>query len=122
MIASALVATAAAGVRPRDRDAALLGTSCARRMAHIALYEAALDRGDVAEAGVHVDALLRLCADAADPIAYNEAAYYVARHRGDARRARSRRGAGAARRGARDEIEDLVTPATRLSGQAKASW
>jgi len=81
--------------RPRDWDPALLAVmerSPGEVFARLCLYEAAIDRGEVDVAGRHIDAAVALRSakwTSADAILFTEAAYYVARHRGDARAARA---------------------------------
>lgn len=81
--------------RPRDWDPALLAVmerSPDEPFARLCLYEAAMDRGEVALAGAHLDAAVALRKEnwsGADAVLFNEAAYYAARHRGDARAARA---------------------------------
>ena len=95
LAATLMASEAMSGRRPRDWDPALLALmarSPNEGFAHLFLYEAALDRGEIETAGHHLDAAIALCKDdptAADAILFNEAAYYVARHRGDARAARA---------------------------------
>jgi hypothetical protein len=60
--------------------------------ARLCLYEAAIDRGEIETAGQHIDAAVALRSvkwTTADAILFTEAAYYAARHRGDARAARA---------------------------------
>jgi hypothetical protein len=81
--------------RPRDWDPALLAImerSPDEVFARLCLYEAAIDRGEIEAAGRHMDAAVALRSvkwTAADAILFTEAAYYAARHRGDARAARA---------------------------------
>ena len=81
--------------RPRDWDPALLAImerSPDEVFARLCLYEAAIDRGAIETAGRHIDAAVALRSvkwTAADAILFTEAAYYAARHRGDARAARA---------------------------------
>src|SRR5688572_10665220 len=81
--------------RPRDWDPALLAImerSPDEVFARLCLYEAAIDRGEIQAAGQHIDAAVALRSakwTSADAILFTEAAYYVARHRGDARAARA---------------------------------
>jgi hypothetical protein len=81
LAATLLLGEALSGRRPRDWDPALLEVmerSPDEPFALLCLYEAAMDRGDIVLAGRHLDAVL-----------FTEAAYYLARHRGDARSARA---------------------------------
>jgi hypothetical protein len=81
--------------RPRDWDPALLRVmerSPDEVFARLCLYEAAIDRGEIEAAGRHIDAAVALRSvkwTTADAILFTEAAYYAARHRGDARAARA---------------------------------
>jgi hypothetical protein len=81
--------------RPRDWDPALLRVmerSPDEVFARLCLYEAAIDRGEIEAAGEHIDAAVALRSvkwTTADAILFTEAAYYAARHRGDARAARA---------------------------------
>jgi hypothetical protein len=81
--------------RPRDWDPALLAVmerSPDEVFARLCLYEAAIDRGEIEVAGQHIDAAVALKSvkwTSADAILFTEAAYYAARHRGDARGARA---------------------------------
>ncbi|HJW49560.1 MAG TPA: hypothetical protein VJ726_09100 [Candidatus Limnocylindria bacterium] len=81
--------------RPRDWDPALLAImerSPDEVFARLCLYEAAIDRGEIETAGRHMDAAVALRSvkwTSADAILFTEAAYYAARHRGDARAARA---------------------------------
>src|SRR5688500_14992015 len=81
--------------RPRDWDPALLAVmerSPDEVFARLCLYEAAIDRGEIEAAGRHIDAAVALRSakwTSVDAILFTEAAYYVARHRGDARSARA---------------------------------
>jgi hypothetical protein len=81
--------------RPRDWDPALLAVmerSPEEVFARLCLYEAAIDRGEIEVAGQHIDAAVALKSvkwTSADAILFTEAAYYAARHRGDARAARA---------------------------------
>jgi hypothetical protein len=81
--------------RPRDWDPALLAVmerSPDEVFARLCLYEAAIDRGEIQAAGRHIDAAVALRSakwTSADAILFTEAAYYAARHRGDARAARA---------------------------------
>ena len=81
--------------RPRDWDPALLAImerSPDEVFARLCLYEAAIDRGEIEAAGRHLDAAVALRSvkwTAEDAILFTEAAYYAARHRGDARAARA---------------------------------
>jgi hypothetical protein len=90
-----MLAEALSGRRPREWDPALLAVmerSPEYVFARLVLYEAALDRGEIEAAGRHLDAAVVLRKEkwtAADAILFTEAAYYTARHRGDARAARS---------------------------------
>ncbi|HEV8672190.1 MAG TPA: M50 family metallopeptidase [Candidatus Limnocylindria bacterium] len=95
LVATLMLGEAFSGRRPRDWDRALLDVmerSPNDPFARLCLYEAALDRGEIEAAGRHLDAALTLRTEnwtAADAILFNEAAYYAARHRGDARAARA---------------------------------
>ena len=81
--------------RPRDWDPALLAVmerSPDEVFARLCLYESAIDRGEIEAAGRHIDAAVALKSvkwTSADAILFTEAAYYAARHRGDARAARA---------------------------------
>jgi hypothetical protein len=95
LAATLMLAEALSGRRPREWDPALLAVmerSPEDVFARLVLYEAALDRGEIEAAGRHLDAAVVLRKEkwtAADAILFTEAAYYTARHRGDARAARS---------------------------------
>ena len=101
-----MLVEALSGRRPRDWDPALLAImerSPDEVFARLCLDEAAIDRGEIEAAGKHIDAAVALRSEkwtAADAILFTEAAYYAARHRGDARaargapRSRRRRGRG----------------------------
>lgn len=95
LVATLMLAEAISGRRPRDWDAALLGVmerSPDEPFARLCLYESAMDRGEVEAAGRHLDAALELRKEdwtAADAVLFNEAAYFAARHRGDARAGRA---------------------------------
>jgi hypothetical protein len=94
LIATLMLGEALSGRRPRDWDPELLEVmerSPDDPFARLCLYEAAMDAGDIAAAGGHLDAAVALRKEnwnAADAILFSEAAYYAARHRGDARAAR----------------------------------
>jgi hypothetical protein len=95
LAATLMLGEALSGRRPRDWDPALLDVmerSSDEPFAQICLYEAAMDRGEIEAAGRHLDAAVALRKtdwSAADAILFTEAAYYIARHRGDARAARA---------------------------------
>jgi hypothetical protein len=95
LAATLLLGEALSGRRPRDWDPALLEVmerSPDEPFALLCLYEAAMDRGDIVLAGRHLDAAVALRSEnwtAADAVLFTEAAYYLARHRGDARSARA---------------------------------
>jgi len=95
LAATLMLVEAFSGRRPRDWDPSLLAImerSPDEVFARLCLYEAALDRGEIEVAGRHLDAAVALRSvkwTAADAILFNEAAYYAARHRGDARAARA---------------------------------
>ena len=95
LVATLMLGEALSGRRPREWDPALLGVmerSPDDPFARLCLYEAAMDSGDIPAAGRHLDAALALRKEnwnAADAIMFSEAAYYAARHRGDARAARA---------------------------------
>jgi len=95
LAATLMLAEALSGRRPREWDPALLAVmerSPEDVFARLVLYEAAIDRGDIEVAGRHLDAAVVLRKEkwtAADAILFTEAAYFTARHRGDARAARS---------------------------------
>ena len=95
LAATMMLGEALSGRRPRDWDQGLLDVmerSPNEPFARLCLYEAAIDRGEIETAGRHLDAAVDLRKEnwtAADAILFNEAAYYAARHRGDARAARS---------------------------------
>jgi len=95
LAATLMLVEALSGRRPRDWDPALLKVmeqSPDEVFARLCLYEAAIDRGEIEAAGRHIDAAVALRSrkwTAADAILFTEAAYYTARHRGDARAARA---------------------------------
>jgi hypothetical protein len=95
LAATLMLVEALSGRRPRDWDPALLAImerSPDEVFARLCLYEAAIDRGEIEAAGKHLDAAVALRSEkwtAADAILFTEAAYYAARHRGDARVARA---------------------------------
>ena len=95
LAATLMLVEALSGRRPRDWDPALLAImerSPDEVFARLCLYEAAIDRGEIEAAGRHIDAAVALRSEkwtAADAILFTEAAYYAARHRGDARAARA---------------------------------
>lgn len=95
LAATLMLVEALSNRRPRDWDPALLAVmerSPNEVFARLCLYEAAIDRGDIETAGQHIDAAVALRSvkwTAADAILFTEAAYYAARHRGDARAARA---------------------------------
>ncbi len=95
LAATLMLVEALSGRRPRDWDPALLAImerSPHEVFARLCLYEAAIDRGEVEAAGQHLDAAVALRREkwtADDAILFTEAAYYAARHRGDARAARA---------------------------------
>jgi hypothetical protein len=95
LTATLMLGEALSGRRPREWDPVLLDVmrrSSDEPFAQICLYEAAMDRGEIALAGGHLDAAVALRTKdwtAADAILFTEAAYYIARHRGDARAARA---------------------------------
>jgi hypothetical protein len=95
LAATLMMTEALSGRRPRDWDPALL--QAMERMpgevfARLCLYEAAIDRGEIEEGGRQLDAAVALRKEkwtSADASLFLEAAYYAARHRGDARAARA---------------------------------
>jgi hypothetical protein len=95
LTATMMVGEALSGRRPREWDAGLLALmerSPEEAFARLCLYEAAMDRAEFETAGRHLDAAIALrkhAPTAADAIIFNEAAYYAARHRGDARGGRA---------------------------------
>lgn len=95
LAATLMFGEAVSGRRPRDWDPELLGVmerSPDELFARLCLYEAAMDRGEIETAGGHLDAAVALRRDnwtAGDAVLFAEAAYYFARHRGDARAARA---------------------------------
>jgi hypothetical protein len=95
LAATLMLVEALSNRRPRDWDPALLAImerSPDEVFARLCLYEAAIDRGEVTAAGQHLDAAVALRSvtwTAADAILFTEAAYFAARHRGDARAARA---------------------------------
>lgn len=95
VVATLMLAEALSGRRPRDWDATLLAAmerAPDEAFARLCLYEAAIDRGEIETAGRHLDAAVELRKEdwtAADAIIFNEAAYFAARHRGDARAGRA---------------------------------
>ncbi len=95
LAATMMLGEALSGRRPRDWDPGLLDVmerTPDEPFARLSLYEAAMDRGEIEAAGRHLDAAVDLRREnwtAADAILFNEAAYYAARHRGDARAARA---------------------------------
>jgi hypothetical protein len=95
LAATMMLGEALSGRRPRDWDPGLLDAmerTPDEPFARLSLYEAAMDRGEIEAAGRHLDAAVDLRREnwtAADAILFNEAAYYAARHRGDARAARA---------------------------------
>lgn len=95
LVATMMLSEALSGRRPREWDAGLLGVmerSPDEPFARLCLYEVAMDRGEIAVAGRHLDAALDLRREnwtAADAVLFAEAAYYAARHRGDARAGRA---------------------------------
>lgn len=95
LAATMMLGEALSGRRPREWDGGLLAVmerSPDEPFARLCLYEAAMDRGEIETAGRHLDAALDLRKEdwtAADAILFAEAAYYTARHRGDARAARA---------------------------------
>lgn len=95
LAATMMLGEALSGRRPRDWDQGLLGVmerTPDEPFARLCLYEAAMDRGEIEVAGRHLDAAVDLRKEnwtAADAILFNEAAYYAARHRGNARAARA---------------------------------
>jgi hypothetical protein len=95
LVATLMLAEALSGRRPREWDAALVAAmerSPDEPFARLCLYEAAMDRGEIEVAGRHLDAAVDLRKEnwtAADAVLFAEAAYYVARHRGDARAGRA---------------------------------
>jgi hypothetical protein len=90
-VLAALLAMAV-DTRPREWDPALIAEiDPDHPTARLALYEWSLDRGDVAEAGRHLDHVVAMrweSFDRADAIVFNEGAYFAARHRADVARAR----------------------------------
>jgi len=90
-----LLGEALSGRRARDWDPSLLGVmerSPEDQFARMLLYSVAMDRGEVETAGRQLDAAVALRNDhwnATDAVLFNEAAYFAARHRGDARAART---------------------------------
>ncbi|HKY50762.1 MAG TPA: M50 family metallopeptidase [Candidatus Limnocylindria bacterium] len=95
LVATLMLAEALSGRRPRDWDPTLLAAmerSPNEPFARLCLYEAAMDRGEIDTAGRHLDAAVELRKEdwtSADAILFNEAAYFAARHRGDARAGRA---------------------------------
>jgi len=95
LAATLMLVEALSNRRPRDWDPALLAVmerSPNEVFARLCLYEAAIDRGEIETAGQHIDAAVALRSvkwTTADAILFTEAAYYAARHRGDARAARA---------------------------------
>jgi hypothetical protein len=95
LAATLMMGDALSGRRPREWDTSLLAVmerSPKDVFARLALYEAAIDRGEIALAGQHLDAAVALRREkwtSADAVLFTEAAYYVARHRGDPRAARA---------------------------------
>jgi hypothetical protein len=95
LAATLMLVEALSNRRPRDWDPDLLAVmerSPNEIFARLCLYEAAIDRGEIEAAGRHIDAAVALRSEkwtSADAILFTEAAYYAARHRGDARAARS---------------------------------
>jgi hypothetical protein len=95
LAATLMLVEALSDRRPRDWDPALLSVmerSPDEVFARLCLYEAAIDRGEIEAAGRHLDAAVALRSakwTAADAILFTEAAYFAARHRGDARAARA---------------------------------
>ena len=95
LAATLMLGEALSGRRPREWDPSLLAVmerSPDEIFARLCLYEAAIDRGEIDAAGRHLDAAVALRSvkwSAADAILFTEAAYYAARHRGDARTARA---------------------------------
>ncbi|MEP6694865.1 MAG: M50 family metallopeptidase [Chloroflexota bacterium] len=95
LAATMMLGEALSGRRPRDWDPGLLGAmqrSPDEPFARLCLYEVAMDRGEIEIAGRHLDAAVELRKEKwnpSDAILFNEAAYYAARHRGDARAART---------------------------------
>lgn len=95
LAATLMLTEAMSGRRPREWDRSLLAVmerSPDDVFARLVLYEAAIDRGEIEEAGRHLDAavaLRKVTWTAADAILFTEAAYYAARHRSDARAARA---------------------------------
>ena len=95
LAATLMLVEALSNRRPRDWDPALLAVmerSPNEVFARLCLYEAAIDRGEIETAGQHIDAAVALRSvkwTTADAILFTEAAYYAARHRGDARGARA---------------------------------
>ena len=95
LAATLMLVEALSNRRPRDWDPALLAVmerSPDEVFARLCLYEAAIDRGEIETAGQHIDAAVALRSvkwTTADAILFTEAAYYAARHRGDARGARA---------------------------------
>lgn len=93
LAATLMMGDALSGRRPREWDPSLLAVmerSPNDVFARLALYEAAIDRGEIRLAGQHLDAAVALRKEkwtSADAILFTEAAYYVARHRGDTRAA-----------------------------------
>jgi hypothetical protein len=95
LAATLMLGEALSGRRPREWDPGLLAVmerSPNDVFARLCLYEAAIDRAEIEEAGRHLDAAVALRKEkwtAADAILFLEAAYYAARHRSDARAARA---------------------------------
>jgi hypothetical protein len=95
LAATLMLGEALSGRRPREWDPGLLVVmerSPNDVFARLCLYEAAIDRGEIASAGQHLDAAVALRKEkwtSADAILFTEAAYYAARHRGDTRAARA---------------------------------
>ena len=95
LAATLMVGEALSGRRPRDWDPDLLKVmqrAPDEVFARLCLYEAAIDRGEIEAGGRHLDAAVALRRDkwnGDDAILFTEAAYYIARHRGDARAARA---------------------------------
>ena len=95
LAATLMLVEALSNRRPRDWDPALLAImerSPDEVFARLCLYEAAIDRGEIEVAGRHIDAAVALRSEkwtTADAILFTEAAYFAARHRGDARGARA---------------------------------
>jgi hypothetical protein len=95
LAATLMFGEALSGRRPREWDPDLLAVMARSPddvFARLCLYEAAIDRGETEVAGRHLDAAVALRKEkwtSADAILFTEAAYYAARHRGDARGARA---------------------------------